>query len=443
METIKTEYLDKYFKEIQVSKPEGLLHARRKEGFDFFKRSGLPTRKNEDWKYTGISNLFTREYVVQLNGAPDTYAPIVKENQLPGSEAANKLVFVNGVYRPELSAIQADEQGLEIITLEEAATGKYAGLIEEHFGKSSLFIKDSIHALNTSLSSGGVLIFVKKGSEIKHPLYISQVFDTRQNHLLASPRSLIYVEQNAAVQIVESYHTSGAMDSFSNEVMEIVAEDDARVEIYKLQNDVPHAHHAGTTHIRQIGKCLVQTITISLDGGMIRNNTDIIMEKANNEAHMYGLYLLKGHTHVDNHTLVDNTQPGCFSNELYKGIIDDHATGIFSGKIYVRPDAQKTNAYQTNQNILLSETGTVNTKPQLEIFADDVKCSHGCTVGRLNEDALYYIQTRGISKDVARAILLHAFAMDIVNQIKIPSLKSYVDQLISERLQIETLVAAL
>ncbi|HEY5393438.1 MAG TPA: SufD family Fe-S cluster assembly protein, partial [Hanamia sp.] len=194
------------------------------------------------------------------------------------------------------------------------------------------------------------------------------------------------------------------------------------------------ASQVGTTHIRQIGKSYVHTVVVSLNGGMIRNNTNIIMEAAGNEAHMYGLYLLNGKTHVDNHTLVDNTMPNCFSNELYKGVIDGSATGVFSGKIYVRPDAQKTNAYQTNNNILLSDAASVNTKPQLEIYADDVKCSHGCTVGRLDEEALFYLRARGISKEHAQAMLLHAFSSNVIAQIKIEPLRHYAEELITERL---------
>jgi Fe-S cluster assembly protein SufD len=224
------------------------------------------------------------------------------------------------------------------------------------------------------------------------------------------------------------------MDSFTNEVVEIVVKDNAILEYYKIQNDRANGSHVGTTHIRQIGKSYAHTVIVSLDGGMIRNNTNIVMEAAGNEAHMYGLYLLKGNSHVDNHTLVDNRMPNCFSNELYKGVMDERSTGVFSGKIFVRPDAQKTNAYQTNNNILLSDNATVNTKPQLEIFADDVKCSHGCTVGRLDEEALFYLRARGISKEHAQAMLLKAFAESIIEQIKIEPLKDYAEQLIVDRL---------
>ena len=232
--------------------------------------------------------------------------------------------------------------------------------------------------------------------------------------------------------LVETFATIGQGEGFTNQVMEIVVEKDARLEYYKIQNDA--GSQVSTTHIRQIGKSYSNTVTISLNGGIVRNNLNIVLDAEHCEAHLYGLYFQKGQNHVDNHTVVDNVKPNCFSNELYKGIMDDNATGVFNGKIFVRPQAQKTNAYQSNKNILLSGSATVNTKPQLEIFADDVKCSHGCTVGRLDEEALFYLQSRGITEKNAKSLLLHAFAGDILEHIKLKVIREYVDQLISERL---------
>ncbi|HKZ66526.1 MAG TPA: Fe-S cluster assembly protein SufD, partial [Chitinophagaceae bacterium] len=217
--------------------------------------------------------------------------------------------------------------------------------------------------------------------------------------------------------------------------MEIVVEKDALMEYYKIQNESNHSSNVSTTHIRQVGKSYTHAVTISLDGGIVRNNLNVVLDAEHCESHLYGLYFQKGKSHIDNHTLVDNVKPNCFSNELYKGIIDDNATAVFNGKIYVQPDAQKTNAYQSNKNVLLSDSASVNTKPQLEIFADDVKCSHGCTVGKLNEEGLFYLQSRGITEKNARSLLLHAFAVDILEHIKPAPIREYVDRLISERLE--------
>lgn len=436
MEKINLEYLGQKFNQLQTIDTDNLLSNVRREGFNTFNKKGLPTFKNEEWKYTSVSDLFKKQYhLTEDELKPAISASQVDEIRLPGFENANELVFANGKYVPELSTIRSSKAQLVILPLEEAANGIYKDLVKEHLGKSTLFINDAIHALNTSFIYGGVFIYAVKGQIIENPVYLYHISDAVENHILSQPRSLVFADSSSKLQLVETYKTIGSMDSFTNEVVEVAVKANAILEYYKIQNDGPNGSHVGTTHIRQIGKCYAHTVVVSLDGGMIRNNTNIIMEAAGNEAHMYGLYLLKGNSHVDNHTLVDNRMPNCFSNELYKGVMDERSTGVFSGKIFVRPDAQKTNAYQTNNNILLSENATVNTKPQLEIFADDVKCSHGCTVGRLDEEALFYLRARGISKEHAQAMLLKAFAESIIEQIKIESLKEYAEQLIEERLK--------
>jgi len=237
------------------------------------------------------------------------------------------------------------------------------------------------------------------------------------------------------LQIVETYATIGSSESFTNQVMEIVVEKEALLEYYKIQNDSAVNNQVSTTHIRQTGKSYSHVVTVSLNGGIIRNNLNLVLEAEYSEGHLYGLYFQGGHTHVDNHTVVDNVTPHCYSNELYKGIIDDKASAVFNGKIFVQPQAQKTNAYQSNKNILLSADASVNTKPQLEIYADDVKCSHGCTIGQLDEDGLFYLRSRGISEKKAQSLLVQAFAIDILEHIKLLPIREYVDGLISHRLE--------
>jgi Fe-S cluster assembly protein SufD len=438
MDPINIAYLGEKFNQLQSSDPENIISDIRNQGFKTFNKAGLPSFKNEEWKYTKISTLFNKEYQLSEDEfKSEITVSDIDAIRLPGFENANELVFANGKFAPGLSNIRSSEKELVILPLEEAAKGSYKELVAAHLDKSSKFINDGIHALNTSFIYGGVFIYVNKNQVSQHPVYMYHIADARESHTLAQPRSLMFVDKSAKFQVVETYATLGSMDSFTNEVVEIVVDTNAIVEYYKIQNDKVNASQVGTTHIRQIGKSYVHAFSISLNGGMIRNNTDIIMEAAGNEAHMYGLYLLNGRTHVDNHTLVDNTQPNCFSNEFYKGIVDDYATGVFSGKIFVRPDAQKTNAYQSNKNILLSDHATVNTKPQLEIFADDVKCSHGCTVGQLDEEALYYLRTRGIGKEHAQSMLLEAFAADIVEQVKIEAIRTHIEDLITQRLSVD------
>ncbi|MEO8415855.1 MAG: Fe-S cluster assembly protein SufD [Ginsengibacter sp.] len=437
METINTNYFGDKFKQLQAAERGTIISDIRKAGFDTFNKTGLPTLRDEEWRYTGISNLFKKEFHLAEGEIQNTITGSdMDAARLPGHENANELVFVNGKFIPGLSNIRSSEEQITVLPLEVAAGGIYKEIVNQHLGKSSLIIKDGIHALNTSFIYGGVFIYINKKQVLERPVYIYHFSDARDNHVLAQPRSLVYVNESAKLQLVEAFTTIGSMDGFTNGVMEIIVNTNAIVEYYKIQNDGFNASQVSTTHTRQIGKSYVHAVTVSLNGGVIRNNMNLVMEDAGNEAHLYGLYLLKGHTHVDNHTLVDNTKPNCFSNELYKGILDDNATGVFSGKIFVRPDAQKTNAYQSNKNILLSDDASINTKPQLEIFADDVKCSHGCTIGQLDEEALFYLRTRGISKEHAQSMLLEAFAEDIVEQIKLEPLRSYVEELIVERLSV-------
>jgi Fe-S cluster assembly protein SufD len=426
------EYIKQSFDQLQAKDATSGLQAIRKKAFDSFTRFGIPV-KHEEWKYTRISPLFNKEY--KLQSITTITEKELNDVRLPGHEQATELVFVNGIYSPSLSTIRSKQ--FVILPLEEAVKSEHKEIIAKHLGHSSKYQKDGINALNTAFIKEGVFIHVKKGQIVEQPIYIYNITDSRSGNVLSQPRSLVHVAENAQVQIVETYVTLGIDESFTNQVLEIIVEKDARMEYYKIQNDSTHTNQVSTTHIRQIAKSYTHTVTISLSGGIVRNNLNLVLDAEHCEGHLYGLYLQKGQTHVDNHTVVDNVKPNCFSNELYKGIIDEKATGVFNGKIFVQPQAQKTNAYQSNKNILLSDDASVNTKPQLEIFADDVKCSHGCTVGKLNEEGLFYLQSRGIPVKIARSLLLHAFAIDVLEHIRSEPIREYVDKLISERLEFD------
>ena len=431
IETIKEKYH-------QLLSNNGIspLTSIAQNAFNTFSSLGVPTVKHEEWKYTRIGSVLKKEYAFN----PENIASAVsladlEAVRLPGHEGANELVFVNGLYSDRLSTIRSG--GLAVLNLEEAAKNEYKTVVEQHLGHSGKYIRDGIHALNTAFLQEGVFVNVKKGEVVEHPVYIYNINDARSANLFSQPRILIYVGENAQVQFAETHTTLGTCESFTNQVTEVVVEKDAIVEYYKIQNDSAHSSLVNTTHFRQIGKSLVNTVTVSLSGDIVRNNLNIAMEAEHSESHFYGLYFLNGKTHVDNHTVVDNVKPNCYSNELYKGVVDDEATAVFNGKIFVQRDAQKTNAYQSNKNILLSDSATVNTKPQLEIFADDVKCSHGCTIGQLDEEGMFYLRSRGVSEKTARSLLVHAFAIDILGHIKPEPIRSYVDKLISERLEFE------
>lgn len=421
-----------------ADKKESGLHAIRQNAFLQFDKLGIPGVRHEEWKYTRINALFNKEFRF-----PYTENNLLRNDwqslRLPGADDAHELVFVNGIFAPELSTLRTAGD-LVLLPLEEAANSElYAKIVASNLGHSSRYAKDGINALNTAWMYGGVFVHVPEKHEAAHPVYIYHITDTRQGNVLSQPRSLVHLGRAAALKVVETFLTIGSQESFTNQVIELIVEEDARLEYYKIQNDGAHASQVSTTHVRQTGKSFAHTVTISFNGNLVRNNLNIVMEAPHCESHLYGLYLLKGHSHIDNHTLVDNVQPNCYSNELYKGVLDEHATGVFNGKIFVRQDAQKTNAYQSNKNILLSDTANINTKPQLEIFADDVKCSHGCTIGSIDTEAMFYLKSRGITEKNARSLLMHAFAEDVLENIKLPAIRSYVDQLISELLEFDLL----
>lgn len=428
-----TEILTQQFNELQKYDKDNSLAPLRERAFHNFNKQGIPTVRHEEWKYTRVSGLFNKEYSLPVPAAFSTQD--MEKLRLPGHEAANELVFVNGFYMPGLSHIRS--AAIEVMPLEEAANGAEKDFVLENFGHSSDYLNDGINALNTALVHGGIFLRVKKGKLAEHPIYIYNIADARSVNILAQPRSLMQVAENAQVQVVETYITLGLQESLTNQVIEVVVDQNARFEYYKIENDAAHANLVSTTHIHQREKSYVHTVTISLNGNIVRNNLNMVMGAEHCEGHLYGLYFLHGKTHVDNHTLVDNKKPNCFSNEFYKGIMADQSTGIFNGKIFVRQDAQKVNAYQSNKNILLSTDATVNTKPQLEIYADDVKCSHGCTVGQLDEEALFYMRSRGIPEKSARSLLVHGFAVDILEHILPGSIRKYVNGIIAEKLDVE------
>ena len=428
------EYLTGQFKQ---SSPEILdegLSSLRRDAFDAFTRMGIPNMKHEEWKYTRINNLFDKEY--SFGGENQVLRPEdVDAYRLPGYEDANELFFINGQFSFDLSVIRSTD--LEILPLSDAVKGDYRQIITENLGHSARYLNDGVNAMNTAFVQDGIFVGVRRGKTLEHPVYIYNITDSRTANIFSQPRSLVYVAEGAQVQMVEAFITLGVNESFTNQVMEVVVQKDAVVEYYKLQNDASHTNQVSTTHFRQIARSYVHTVTISLNGGIVRNNLNMVMDAERCESHMYGLYFQQGKSHIDNHTVVDNAKPNCLSNEFYKGILDDRSSGVFNGKIFVQRDAQKTNAYQSNKNVLLSDEASVNTKPQLEIFADDVKCSHGCTVGRLDEEGMFYLRSRGISEKIARSLLLHGFVVDILDKIKLAPIRNYADRLISERLEFD------
>ena len=333
----------------------------------------------------------------------------------------------NGIFNSTLSKLNSLPKGLEIKNISEANTA--------HYSKYADVNSDPFIALNTVLAAGGVFVQVQKNAMIETPIHILHISSVSENTILNS-RNLIVVEENAQVKIVESYLTiDSSAKGFNNTLTEIVVKANAIVDHYKIQDEGDYGNLVATTQSVQKKQSTFSTHTFTLSGALVRNNLTMVLDGEYIESHLNGLYLTNGNQVVDNHTLVDHQKPNCNSNELYKGIIEDKSAATFNGKIYVRKDAQKTNAFQSNKNILLSDDGTINTKPQLEIYADDVKCSHGTSTGKLDADKVFYLRARGLSEASAKKLLMRAFASEVVDTIKIDALREYVETKISKRFE--------
>lgn len=412
-----------------VPKQNAVLTAVRLEALARFEAMGFPSIRNEEWKYTNLKTLSNQEFALQAAGAVS--AEQLQES-LIATENASTLVFVNGTYQPDLSKLLPEAEGIVVSTFSEAVE-KYPAVVEQHFAQYADFQKDSLVALNTAFAQEGFFVHVPDKTTLAHPVYVYFISDSQQNAPLSQLRNLFVVGRSSQAKVITTFHTIGSQRSFTNLVTEIVVAENGSAEYYTLQNETEQAYIIGTTQAQLSRDSHFTSHTVSLNGALIRNNLNLTLAGSNIEAHMYGLYLLNGNSHVDNHTLADHQQPNSYSNELYKGILDGKSTGVFNGKIYVKPDAQKTNAFQSNRNLVLSKDASMNTKPQLEIFADDVKCSHGATVGQLDDEMLFYLRSRGIGFESARALLMRAFADDVLQNMSLKDVHTHVDQWIAER----------
>ncbi|HEV7379418.1 MAG TPA: Fe-S cluster assembly protein SufD, partial [Dyadobacter sp.] len=347
-------------------------------------------------------------------------------------QVANILYFVNGQYKPELSSIVSSTDKIIIDSLQNAYK-QNPELVNRYFNELT-DDSEAFTALNTAFTLDGLFIHVPANQVVEQPVILRFISDAREENVASQPRNIIVVGQNAQVKVAEAFRTLGEQRSFTNAVTEIFVEQDAHVEYYKVQNESENAYHVGTTQVNMKDKSHFYAGTVTLNGKFTRNNLNIALDGEYCDAHMYGLYFPDGSQHVDNHTVADHRKPNSESNELYKGILRDKSKGVFNGKIFVREDAQKTNAFQSCKNIVLSTEASMNTKPQLEIYADDVKCSHGTTTGQIDEEALFYMRSRGISKNEAMSLLMYAFCADVISQIKIDSIREYLENVIAEKL---------
>lgn len=394
----------------------------REQAKAVFQQLGLPHNKTEEYRHAPITRALEKNFKFSSIENLISDLKSIQDFEIPGLDA-QVIVMLNGTFSESLSRISGSE--VVIKKLDEN---------EKHLGKHADFNSDALVAWNTASWESGVYIEVADNTIIDQPIVIYNIQDSTVAEVKTFTRNLIVVGKNSEVTIVEKFDSIGGHPNFSNQVTEGVVSENAKLNLYSIQADHGNRYQFGHTTIWQANHSRVNTYTFTLDGKFVRNNLQLLLDGEGCESHMYGLYLLHGDTLADNHTVVDHRKPNSFSNELYKGVLEGSAKGVFNGKIFVRPNAQKTNAFQSNRNILLSDKATVNTKPQLEIWADDVKCSHGCTTGQLDEEALFYLRSRGIEKNTARAMMLYAFAAEVLENIPNEKLKVFLDALVSERL---------
>ena len=407
------------------------IHEIRTKSLKQFEALGFPTKKDEAWKYTSLAKLLKNDYSIFPKKETTTELKDVKKYFLYDIDTY-KVVFIDGIYSPFLSDTTHD--GIDVCLLSAALTkDKYKATIETYFNTIAKK-DDSLTALNTAFTKEGAYIYIPKSVVAEKPIQILHFSTSEQGPMLLQPRNLIVAEENAQVQIFERHQSLVPHQVLTNAVTEIFAAENAIVDYYKVQNDLDEASLIDNTYVAQKDKSHVSVHTFSFGGQLIRNNLNFYQKGEYIDSTMKGITIIGDRQHVDHYTLVDHAQPNCESHQDYKGIYADKSVGVFNGKIYVNQIAQKTNAFQKNNNILLDNTATINTKPQLEIFADDVKCSHGCTIGQLDEDALFYLRSRGIPKREAKGLLTYAFANNVLESVKIPALKLRINKLIADKL---------
>lgn len=406
------------------------VHEIRSEAIKTFEDKGFPTKKDESWKYTSLNKILKYDYSVfpkEKNALE--YKDIQK--YLLHEIDTYKIIFIDGQYSSHLSQTTHDE--IDVCLMSSALTKpKYQLVIENYFNKAAE--TDGLTSLNTAFSKEGAYINIPKNKIVDKPIQIINFTTGNESSLMIQPRNLIVVGENAVVRILERHQSLTNNPVLTNSVTEIFTSKRAIVDYYKLQNDNENASLIDNTFIKQKQESFASVHTFSFGGKLTRNNLNFFQNGERIDSTLKGVTIIGDKQHVDHNTMVHHIEPNCESHQDYKGVFGDSSTGVFNGKVVVEKEAQKTNAYQANNNILLSDKASINSKPQLEIFADDVKCSHGCTIGQLDENAMFYLRTRGIPEKEAKALLMYAFANNVLDSVKIPELKQRINKLIAEKL---------
>jgi len=409
------------------------INSFRKAAFEKFTELGIPTKKNEFYKYTNLNIFFDHEYKSYFLPEEEDFVKAEEFRCDVTDLDAHGIVLLNGFYPTINEKLRQLPSGVWIGSLNEAAL-KFPEIIKKHYNKYAASETDGLIHLNTALASDGVFVYVPEGVTLAKPVQVVNLVQSDED-MFSQHRNLIIVEKNAEFSIIICDHTLSPRKFLTNAVTEVFVGENAHFDLIRVQNEHNSAGKMTHTFIHQEKSSVASSNNMTLHGGLIRNSTYHYLGGERAECNSYGFYLADKWQHVDNFVNIDHAFPNCTSNQLFKGVLDDMSTGAFNGRILVRPDAQGTLAYQKNNNILLTDDAKMDTKPQLEIFADDVKCSHGATIGQLDDDALFYLQSRGINKREARLMLMFGFAHEVIQNIKVEALRERMDNLVMQRLK--------
>jgi Fe-S cluster assembly protein SufD len=429
----KNIYLSNFarFEKDVASNGQSWIQRLRKAAIKRFAELGFPTTRNEEWKFTNVAPIAKLPFkpVAASERTGLTWERL--RRTAISAEQGSRLVFVDGCYAPELCSLRPLPEGVKLTSLATVLDAD-ADWLEPHLGHYAKYQDHPFTALNTAFIRDGVFLAIPRGKVIDEPIELLFVATRAGEGSVTHPRNLIVLGADSQATLLESYLSLEEEVYFTNAVTEIVLGENSAADHYKLQRESAEAFHIATTQIHQARSSRFSSHYISLGGALVRNEVNAVLDAEGCECTLNGLYLASDQQHVDNHTVIDHAKPHCTSHELYKGILDGKAHGVFNGKIFVRQDAQKTDAKQTNQTLLLSDSAVINTKPQLEIYADDVKCTHGATIGQLQDEALFYLRSRGLGPDAARNLLIFAFANDIIDRIKIAPIRTKLEEFLLE-----------
>ncbi len=407
------------------SRSPGWLKALRESAIGSFNKLGFPTRNDEDWRYTSVDAIASQPF--ERDRQPKDVAVDTVLGRSFVDAASNRLVFVNGILAPQHSLWRDAPGGVRVESLAEAIR-RDDRILAPYLAGCARHETEAFFALNTAFMEDGAVVVVPPDCRLEAPLHLIYVATAGTRPISFYPRNLMLIGAGSSVKIVESYLGIGSGKYFVDAVTELIGEENSVIDYYRLQRESDAGFHIGAVDARLKRNCHLTSHAVTLAGALVRNDVHVALDGEGSECILNGIYLLDGDQHVDNHTEIEHCRPRATSFELYKGILSGSSHGVFNGKIVVHKDAQKTDARQTNKNLLLSENAAVNTKPQLEIYADDVKCSHGSTIGQLDPDALFYLRSRGLDVHESQSLLSYAFASDVVGRIQIASLRAKLDE---------------